>query len=146
MSREVGFYDKETGEVRWVPVEKLKDYAAERRKNPVAPMIIQDTIDWMKHPGDGRFYDSRSAFEQVNKAMGLVQRDIPKDFDFDRDGTTRSLSKEELASIEADIDQATQRTYHGLKNDAINLTEDQRQYAKAVNETLEATIGTAAIK
>lgn len=145
MTREMGFFDKETGEIRWVPVEKLKDYAAERRKNPVAPMIIQDTIDWMKHPGDGRYYDSRSSFEQTSKAMGLVQSDIPKDFDYQRDTMIRDLSKAEIDAIGQDIEQASHRAYHALRDGAQPLTDEQREYAAVVNESFTTATGKAPV-
>lgn len=144
MSREVGFYDKATGVVKWFSADRLKDYAAERRNNPVAPMIIQDTIDWMKHPGDGRYYDSRSSFEHVSKAMGLAQCSIPDDFNYNRNTMIRDLSKEEVAAIGEDIEQAAHRTYHALRDGAQKMTDDQKDYAAAVNESYTDVTGKTA--
>lgn len=136
-----GFWDKQLGRVVWVDGERVAAAAAYRRKNPVAPMVIQDTIDKIKHPGDGRIYDSRSAYEQTSKALGLVQVDIPKDFDFNRNTMVRDLSKAEIDAIGQDIEQAVHKAYYDLRDGNQALTDGQRQYAQAVNESFAAATG-----
>lgn len=138
-----GFWDKEQQRIVWVDGEDVARAAEYRRKNPVAPIVIQDTIDKIKHPGDGRIYESRSAYEQTSKALGLVQVDIPKDFDFNRNTMVRDLSKAEIDAIGQDIEQAAHKAYYDLRDGNQALTDEQQQYAAAVNESFQAATGKA---
>ena len=38
-----------------------------------APAIHQDTMDPLKHPCDGKFYDSRSQYDRVTRAHGCIE-------------------------------------------------------------------------
>lgn len=52
-------------------VQVSSDYKAPRARPNFG--IIQDTMDRTWHPGDGRFYDSKSAFRRATKALGLEE-------------------------------------------------------------------------
>lgn len=141
MSRgKIGRWDKERGCMMWVDKEKLLDLIAEHRNNPRAPMVMQDTIDYMKHPGTGMYTDSRSTFESWNKACGLVSADT-KPIDFSKPTAWRELNDKELFEVEQDIDQAFRRAYNDLKWGQQALSENQKAYAADVNKRFEQVTG-----
>lgn len=120
----------------WFTAEELEQAASVRRNNPVAPYVIADTMDTLKHPGDGRFYDSKSSFNQTSKALGLVPWEEPKDWN--ADGTYRSPDEK---LIEEDINQAIERAYNDIKWDNVQLTDEQQVFAKETNEKIKAVTG-----
>ena len=132
--REIGFYDKESRTFTWVSVEKLKDAAAERRNNPVAPMVKQDTMNALRHPADGRHYDSKSAFDRVTKQHGLVDGwKAPKDWS--ADCTTIGIDRD---AVKKDLDQALERTMSEFNTGGVQLSENGKLRAKEINDLLDA--------
>ena len=143
MVRETGYF--RDGKVIWVTHDKLQDIRYERLRNPIAPTIMQDTIDPIKHQGDGRIYESRSAFDRTSKALGLVP-DWQAPESYDIDGTNIGLSDADLERLDKDIDQAQRKALNDLKWGNANLTDEQQLVAKETNEVLEAAGIKTAIK
>lgn len=144
MTREKGYYDEVAGRVVWVPLEEVLEWQARRRNNPVAPMIQVDTMDALKHPGTGVYTDSRSKFDQMSKACGLVVDTSPVKSAEEAaltNGTVRELSKEEWKDRDKDVENAFQEAHRDLVWGNQKLNEDQQQYAKQVNEQFEAATG-----
>ena len=135
----VGRWCEERQKIVYYDKGAIDDYRAECRNNPVAPMVVSDTIDWMKHPGTGQYTNSRSTFDQISKACGLVPWEEPSDWN--GNGVCRELNDAELQEIEDDIDQATRRAFNDLKWGQVELSDDQQQYAKEVNSKVEAATG-----
>lgn len=52
-------------------VEVSSDYRSPVRRPNSG--VIQDTMDKTWHPGDGRIYESKSAFRRATKALGLEE-------------------------------------------------------------------------
>lgn len=142
MARLYGFYDKEKREVIWVPYDKVREAHFKRINNPVAPMVMGDTIEATKHHGDGRVYESRSAFNRATKACGLSDGWSAPD-DWNTNGT---YVPPNLQEIREDVDQAYDRAVNDLKWGAAELSDSQKEYAKEVNEVLEARLGTSKIE
>lgn len=71
------------------------------------PNIIRDTMDPLKHMGNGRTYDSKSAFRQASKALGLVEigNETPKP----------RQTMIDRKSIRADIHTAIQQLEQGYR-------------------------------
>lgn len=142
MARLYGYYDKERREVVWVPYEQVRDSHFKRLNNPVAPMVMGDTIEATKHHGDGRVYESRSAFNRATKACGLSDGWSPPE-DWNTDGTYVAPN---IREIREDVDQAYDRAINDLEWGATYLTDEQKLYAKEVNEVVAAQIGTAKVE
>lgn len=136
----VARWDSRRGKMLWAKKESLLDLRAEDRNNPIAPMIMQDSIDWMKHPGTGKYTDSRSTFESWNKACGLVPADN-KPINFDKPTAWRELNDKELFEVEKDIDQAFRRAYNDLTWGNQPLSEQAKAFAADVNSKFEQVTG-----
>jgi len=136
----VGRWNKATGKMMYAKKEDILDLVARHRNNPIAPMVMQDTIDWMKHPGTGAYTDSRSTFESWNKVCGLVPADT-KPIDYSKPTAWRDLNDKELSEVEADIDQAFRRAHNDLTWGAMPLTEAQKAAAALVNDKFEQVTG-----
>lgn len=141
MARQVGFYDKETRTMRWYTKEELLDYAAERRNNPVAPYVIQDTMDKTKHPGSGKMFDSKQAFDAESERLGLIPRSTPLDLDSTRNTWEIEPPKEAMDALRADIDQAVERSEHMFKYGSMKLSDEGQQRAKEINELYQGQTG-----
>lgn len=61
--------DKITGEVVCIDISE----SVSAPKEPSAPEIIQDSIDPLLHPCDGRLYESKSEYRRVTKLHGMVE-------------------------------------------------------------------------
>lgn len=133
----IGVYDHEQGRMRWYDKEEVEELHRQRRNNPVAPMIISDTIELMKHPGTGLYTESRTTFERMSRATGLVPAEN-KPIDFTKPTNCRDLNDKELKEVEQDVDQAVRRTWDDLKSGRAELSEEQKAYAKQINETLKS--------
>lgn len=120
----------------WYTHDELKDLAIQRARNPIAPYVIQDSMDALKHPGDGRLYDSKSSFDQASKAMGLTAWEPPKNWD--SNGTYQEPDEK---LIEQDMNQAVERAYNDLKWGDTKLDDNQQQAAKEINEKYKAVTG-----
>lgn len=123
----------------WYDKEDIADYRAKMRENPVAPSIRCDTMDAMKHPKTGQWTDSKSHFDAISKATGCIPWDPPKDWN--ANGIHRELNDKELKEIEEDIDQAARRAYNELTWGQLKMSEDQKHFAKEVNEKFETVTG-----
>lgn len=139
MRGKIGIWDKELGRMVWYDKEKIADHRVRVRNNPIAPMIQTDTMELMKHPKTGIYTDSRSHFDAMSKATGCVPWEPPKDWN--GNGVYRELNERELKEIEDDIDQAARRAWVDLRDGAMKLSDEQKQYAKEVNEIFEAKTG-----
>lgn len=144
MARSKGFYDKETGRVIWVPIEKLQDLQIERRNNPVAPSVIGDAMDPLKSP-KGVWCDSKAKWEQqVEKEGFRIRGDEEKAVGH---GFFAPDTKEWLKSVEDDLEQATQRAAAALKDghhkagESQLIPENRVEHAKHVNELFKSTTG-----
>ena len=144
-SKFTGFYNKQSGEVEWIDSKLIEDYRIQRRNNPVAPAVIQDTMDKLKHPGTGKYTESKAEFDRMSKETGLVPADFSPNDDFNRNGVSRELNKKEQEQIAADVEQASKRAYIGLRDGSIEVPEHSREYAKHVNESYEAATGKKAV-
>lgn len=138
MAREYGFYDKETGTVRWLPYEVVQDHLVKQRQNPKAPYIRCDTMEPLKHQGDGKVYDSKSAFDATSKALGLVEWQPPKDWNTNGTFNPAAIDEKEIA---ADIERAQLEALNDLKWGNIKLTEEQKEGARNFNENYKAVTG-----
>jgi len=125
------------GKPVWVDYDKLQDIRFERLRNPKVFTFISDTIDPIKHQGDGRIYESRSAFDRTSKALGLVS-DWQAPESYDTDGTNIGLSAADLERLDKDIEQAQLKALNDLKWGNANLSEEQQLVAKETNQVLEA--------
>lgn len=38
-----------------------------------APMLVRDSMDAIKHPVDGKLYDSKSTFSRITKDAGMIE-------------------------------------------------------------------------
>lgn len=136
-----GYWNKEKKCMEYYSIEDIKRMCAHRRNNPVAPMIIQDTMDVMKHPGTGLFTDSKSAFERMNEASGLVNTGVEPNESWCDTMNKPTMSKKELQEIEQDIDQAYRRAHRDLVWGNADLSDEARESAKLVNEQYKAKTG-----
>jgi hypothetical protein len=136
MTRSVGFYDKETRTVRWVPLEVLKDAAAERRKNPIVPQVVFDSIKPERSNADGRVYTSRAERDAAVARSGFITREEP--INFTTDCTNKPL--DEVAhqkDVNADFDEVRNAWRWGNQK----LSEQGHLRAKLINEVYEGATG-----
>jgi len=68
MARYTLYWDKE--QQKMISAEEWAD--KQGAKTP-AHMVIQDSMNPVVHPANGKFYDSKSAFRAENKAHGLIE-------------------------------------------------------------------------
>lgn len=135
MARYKGYWNKDTQEFDWYTAEQIADYRAKVRNNPVAPMIIQDTIPAVRHHAAMVTTESRSQFDALCKATGTAPREAPISF---RDSTAKPLERQHLDEIKQDIDQATRRAANDLRWGQAKLDEDKQHIAASINQSLEA--------
>ena len=138
MARFRGFYDKHLGKVVWVPEERVLDMRAKRRNNPVAPAVFGDTMDPIKGP-DGEFYDSKVQYESAVESKGFrILGDTEKPSGA---GWEAPTTKEWLDEVAEDADQACRRAMNDLRYGQNSLSEEDKEYAKTVNEIYKSKTG-----
>jgi hypothetical protein len=144
MSRTTYVKDEHTGKI--VPIQELSQEGrrlrALKHRRPVRG-VITDTMDALKHPGTGLWYDSKKAFDKASRDTGYSNDwSPPKDGYEATNGVTRPAESPDIqAAIEADVEQAVERAANDLKWGNQYLSPEQKTYAKDVNEKLEAAKG-----
>lgn len=63
-------YDHETGEVVEI---RIGDNGGPPLDQPTGPYVISDTMDAMRHPCNGRWYDSKHKFRDETRARGCTE-------------------------------------------------------------------------
>jgi hypothetical protein len=138
MTRQRGFYNKKTGKVVWVDLEKIQDFCIEKRNNPVAPAVIGDAMDPLKTP-NGVWCDSKAIYDRTVESEGYrIQGDNEK---AQGGGWEAETTEKWLNDVEADVEQATHRAINDLRYDAHEFSEDSRAQADDINSKFKAVTG-----
>lgn len=148
MSRSYGFYDKELQKVVWYDADQVDQHCRELREQIQAPMVITDTMDPIRF--QGLHYESKRAYEQAVTRQGFSiksEKDIPgspfdlSTYNYHKDGITKPIDTKE---IEADTEFAQAKAVEGLRDGTIQLTPEQQQAAKDINQIYTQRTGKSA--
>lgn len=148
MGREYGFYDKELQKVVWYDADEVDRRCRELRAQVDAPMVITDTMDPIRYRG--LHYESKRAYEAAIRRDGLSvksEADIigsPFDmsnYDFMKDGTTKPI---DIKEIEDDTEYAQVKAIEALRDGTMQLTQEQQQAAKDINQIYTERTGKSA--
>lgn len=93
-----------------------------------APNVIQDSMDALKHHGDGRMYDSKSNFRKTTKRLGFEERG-------DAESVADNIPKFKNTS-EDDYVAATKQAWAMCESGNAPLNEYEREVCKRIDERL----------
>lgn len=93
-----------------------------------APGVIQDTMDPLEHPANGRVYDSKSAFRYVTKLHGLEERG--------NEARVAPNKPQYKGMSPEDYKDCAERSYYEVKYQNAPLSEYERERCKRINERI----------
>lgn len=93
-----------------------------------APAVVQDSMDAIEHPADGRLYDSKSAFRRVTKEHGLEERG----------GEARVApgTPYRQGMSDADYERSAKEAWEMCRSGNAPLNEYEREVCKRINERI----------
>lgn len=113
-------YDKET--------RTFIESNAEVKPRVEAPFVQTDSMDLLKHHGNGKYYDSKSGFRRVTKALGYEERG---------DAESVADNKPKMVGMtERDYHESIQKSWAQLKSGTAPLSEFDREVCRRTDERL----------
>lgn len=94
------------------------------------PYIKTDTMPWTEHPINGKYYDSKSAFHKVAKALGYE----------DRTGEREVASTKTEIPIEV-YEKSVAEAWEQVESQTAPLDENDKELCKTVNQTIKSKYG-----